>query len=80
MTSAQTDASTAPEAVLDFEFVNIAVLEELDQFAELAFVHRCFRPFSGALDVVAGAGIDLEFIALIDKEWYLHYIAGFERG
>lgn len=80
MTSAQTDVSTAPEAVLDFELVNIAVLEELDQLAELAFVHRCFRPFSGALDVVAGAGIDLEFIALIYKEWYLHYIAGFERG
>ena len=59
MTSAQTDASTPPKAVLDFEFVNIAVLEELDHFAEFALVHRCFRPFSGALDVVAGAGVDL---------------------
>ena len=60
-----------PETVLDFQLADIAILEEFDQFAQLAFFHWCYRPFSDAFYVVAGARIDLEYVTLIDKKRYL---------
>ena len=65
------------------EMLHLGLVEEPKRtLARLMSGHTCHQgghPL-GAGDVLAGAGIDLDHVALVDKQRDLHHKAGLEGG